>query len=463
MKKFMDDSFLLENEVAEELFQIASKEPIFDYHCHLSPKEIYENNPFSDISAVWLGGDHYKWRVMRSFGIDEKFITGKSTGYEKFTAWAKVLPYCIGNPLYHWTHLELQRFFGIDTLLSSRTADEIWNLANEKLKSLTPRDMIKHSNVAALCTSDDPVDDLGYHKMLREDKSFGVHVLPAFRPDKALNPTAKAFTEWTKKLSEASGIPVRSFMDLKAALTNRIEYFKSLGCVASDHAFVYVPFSPADDVEIEAIFRKAMGGNTLEKNEIEKYQTALMIHLAAEYKKHDIAMELHIGAMRNNNAKSFDRLGPDTGYDSVDDHRIAQPLSAFLNHLEYRGILPKTILFTMNPKDNYVLASMLGNFQSSEVSGKLQFGAAWWMNDHIDGMLRQMRDYADIDVLGKFVGMVTDSRSFLSYPRHEYFRRILCNMLGGLVEKGQYPYDMETLSDIIRGISFENAKAYFGL
>jgi len=463
MRTFMGKDFLLNNDTAKKLFEIAAKEPIFDYHCHLSPKEIYENKPFSDISVLWLRGDHYKWRAMRNYGIDEKYITGDSTGFEKFKAWAEVLPLCIGNPLYHWTHLELQRFFGIDTPLSPRTADEIWERANAKIaaRGFTPRELIKNSNVAALCTTDDPADSLEYHRMIAEDKSFGVKVLPAFRPDKALNISAEGFDKWVRKLGDAAGITIGSFGDLKAALTKRIEFFSSMGCVASDHAFVYVPFNPADDAAVDGLFKKALAGGALSVCEIEKYQTALMTHLSGQYHRHHIAMELHVGAMRNNNTKMFEKLGPDTGFDSIDDCQIARPLSKFMDSLESRGMLPKTILFTQNPKDNYVLGSMLGNFQSSEAASKIQFGSAWWMNDHIEGMRRQITDLANLGVLGKFIGMLTDSRSFLSYPRHEYFRRILCDMIGGMVENGEYPDDMDTLSGIVAGIAYRNAAEYF--
>jgi glucuronate isomerase len=465
MKNFMDKDFLLNSLTAKALFEIAKQEPIFDYHCHLSPKEIYENKPFSDISVLMLGGDHYKWRAMRNYGIDEKYITGDSSGYEKFMAWAEVLPFCIGNPLYHWTHLELQRFFGIDTPLSPKTADEIWKKANAKIASggFTPREIIKSSNVSVICTTDDPADSLEYHKLIAEDKSFNVKVLPAFRPDKALNIAAVGFKKWIKRLSEVSGLAVKSFKDLKSALTSRIEFFSKMGCVASDHAFVYVPYNPADIAEVDDIFKKVLKGDILSVDEIEKYQTALMTHLSYEYHKYNIAMELHINAMRNNSTKMLKNLGPDTGFDSVNDYNIALPLSKFLDSLEIEDILPKTILFTMNPKDNYVLGTMLGNFQSPETACKVQFGAAWWTNDHIEGMRRQMVDLANIGVLSKFIGMVTDSRSFLSYPRHEYFRRILCDLLGEMIENGEYPADMDTLTDIVSGISFKNAIKYFGI
>jgi Glucuronate isomerase len=463
MKPFMDENFLLGTETAKRLFEACKSEPIFDYHCHLSPKEIYENKPFENIAALWLSGDHYKWRVMRACGIDESYITGDAPLYEKFKAWAEILPYCVGNPLYHWTHLELQRYFGIHTPLSPETADQIWEKTNLQISGsgFTPRGLIKKSNVAALCTTDDPVDTLDYHRLLAEDTGFDVKVLPAFRPDMAFTPTAQGFRKWIADLAKAAGMPVGSFADLKAALSARVAFFVKMGCVASDHSFAYLPFRPAADEEIESIYQKALEGGEVGKCELEKYQTALLTHLCAEYSRHHVVMELHLGAIRNNSAKMLDRIGPNTGYDSVNDHEIAESLSGFLSSVEKRGALPKTVFFTLNPKDNYVLSTMAGNFQSSGI--QMQFGTAWWFNDHISGMKKQMRDLANTGVLGKFIGMLTDSRSFTSYPRHEYFRRILCGWLGETVENGEYPADFDMLSKIVRGISFENAAEYFGL
>ena len=465
MKEFMAEDFLLDTATAKELFAVASAEPIFDYHCHLSPKEIYEDKPFENIAEIWLGGDHYKWRAMRGCGIEEKYITGAADWYEKFRSWAAVLPYCIGNPLYHWTHLELRRYFGIDMPLSPKTSDEIWDWANRKIRAggFSPRTLIKKSNVAALCTTDDPADDLTYHSLLRHDKSFGTKVLPAFRPDNALHIEAQNFSVYIDRLSNASGVTIRSFEDLQDALDRRISYFSALGCVASDHGFSFMPCREADAAEVDSVFHRALAGEVPDEAESEQYMTALLRFLCTLYVKHGIAMELHIGATRDNNKKMLRSIGPNTGFDSVGDRNLAEPLSCFLNSLEEKNSLPKTILFAMNPKDNYVLGTMTGNFQSGETPGKLQFGAAWWMNDHIDGMRRQMTDLANLGVLGKFIGMVTDSRSFLSYPRHEYFRRILCGLIGDWVESGQYPYDPEALETVVEGISFINAKTYFGI
>ena len=465
MKAFMDETFLLNTETARKLFAAAKDMPIFDWHCHLSPKEIYENKQPENIAQLWLGGDHYKWRAMRSFGIDEKYITGDASDYEKFKAFAKVMPYLIGNPMYHWSHLELQRYFDIYETLSEKTADEIWEKANAKIAAggFKPQELIERSNVACVCTTDDPADTLEYHALLKKEKPFNCKVLPAFRPDKALNIELPTFMPWLNALQKVSGEKIDSFAGLKAVLRNRIRLFADMGCCASDQAFSYVPFAPADEIELEIIFAKALYGQTLEPIEIDKYRTALMQFLAGEYAERGWAMELHIGAMRNNNTKMFRTLGPDTGFDSIGDDQVAYQLSRFLDSMAVKDRLPKTILFTLNPKDNFVLGAMLGNFQSAETAGKIQFGSGWWFNDHIDGMREQMRTLGNLGCLGGFVGMVTDSRSFLSYPRHEYFRRILCGLLGDLVEQGLYPNDEETLAEIVRDISFNNAERYFGL
>ena len=465
MKKFMDESFLLSTPTAVRLFEACRNEPIFDWHCHLSPKEICENKTPRDIAELWLGGDHYKWRAMRSCGVDEAYITGNKPPYEKFKAWAACMPKLIGNPLYHWTHLELRRYFGIYETLSEKTADGIWEKCNAMIEAggFTPRELIKRSNVVCVCTTDDPADTLEYHALIAADESFDVQVRPAFRPDKALGIAAPTFLPWLEKLENAAGAPVRSWAALKTALKQRLDLFEKMGCRATDHAFTAVPFKRMTDAELEVVFAKALAGLALTRFEIEGYQTELMRFLAAEYHRRGWAMELHIGALRNNNRRMFELLGPDTGYDSLADEAIAYKLSRLLDSLACEDELPKTILFTLNPKDNYVLGAMLGNFQSDEAASKLQFGSAWWFNDNIDGMRAQMAALANLGVLANFVGMVTDSRSFLSYPRHEYFRRILCEYVGALVENGEYPNDEKTLCGIVRGISFGNAKAYFGI
>ena len=466
MKKVMDKDFLLTTKTAKEIFRRgAEKAPIFDWHCHLSPKEISEIKQPADIAELWLSADHYKWRVMRSCGVSEDYITGQKSGYEKFKAFASCLPYCIGNPMYHWTHLELQRYFGVETPLSEKTADEIYQKCNEKIKAggFTPRELIEKSNVACVCTTDDPADSLEYHGLLRKEKDFKCRVLPAFRPDKALGIELPTFIPWITAMEKALRREIHTFSELKAALLERMDLFEKNGCCASDHAFTYVPYAPATDSEIEKIFKKGLIGGTLTNAELDKYRTALMLFLGAEYARRGWVMELHMGPMRNNNRKMFARLGPDAGFDSIDDREIAQGLSGFMDALEVKGNLSKTVLFCLNPKDNYVLGTMLGNFQSSEVPSKIQFGSAWWFNDNYDGMREQMKALANLGVLGKFVGMVTDSRSFLSYPRHEYFRRILCELIGDLVEEGKYPCDIEFLSQVVSDISYNNAARYFGL
>lgn len=465
MKKFMDKDFLLSTETAKKLYAACENTPIFDWHCHLQPKEIYENKQPEDITYLWLNGDHYKWRAMRSCGVDEEYITGNKSSYEKFKAWASVMPNLIGNPLYHWTHLELQRYFDIYEPLSPATCDEIWEKANAKIKAggFTPRELIEKSNVKYVCTTDDAADTLEYHKLIARDENFKCKVLPAFRPDKALAVEAPGYADWVKALEMVSGKNVRSFTQLKSVLTERIEFFKEMGCRASDHAFTYVPYNRANEHELNEIFAKRLSGAELSTEETDKYKTELMLFLAGEYNRLGWGMEIHIGALRNNNSAMFAKMGPDTGFDSVADYEIAVNLSKLLNSMLCGNGLPKTILFTLNPKDNYVLGTMLGNFQSDEAASKIQFGSAWWFNDNYDGMRTQMQALMNLGVISKFVGMITDSRSFLSYPRHEYFRRILCELFGDLVEEGKYPDDIEFLQKVVCDISFNNAVKYFGV
>lgn len=465
MKEFMDKDFLLTTETAKRIFEKGAKDtPIFDWHCHLSPKEIYENKKPADIAELWLSGDHYKWRAMRSCGIDEDYITGSKSGYEKFLAFAKTLSFAIGNPLYHWAHLELQRYFNIYTPLNESTAEEIWNECNRQIEEggFTPRELIGKSNVRCICTTDDAADTLEYH-MLLKNENLPFTVLPAFRPDKALSIEMPSYIPWLEAMEKTAGKKNDSFKVLKEELKKRILFFNEIGCRACDHAFTYVPYEEADENELEAIFKKGKRGEALSVKEADKYKTALLQFLAENYYELDWGMELHIGAMRNNNSRMFSKLGADTGFDSIDDREIALPLSRFLDSLDKKGKLPKTILFTLNPKDNYVLGTMLGNFQSSEAQSKIQFGSAWWFNDNYDGMREQMKALMNLGILGKFVGMVTDSRSFLSYPRHEYFRRILCEILGDMVEEGKYPCYIDFLSQMVEDVSFNNAKNYFGI
>lgn len=404
--KFMDENFMLKNEIAKELYDAVCDLPIIDYHCHISPKMIAENHRFKNAFELFLGGDHYKWRQMRTNGIDEKYITGDADDYEKWEAFAKTMPLLIGNPLYHWTHLELKRYFGIDEPLSEKNAKAVWDTINSCLKKEEYRaqGLIRMSNVEVICTTDNPYDSLEYHKKL---KDFSTKVVPAFRPD---------------------------IDGLREDITERMDYFHENGCRLSDHSVDRMD----DDI-------------------IEK-----LIFLGEEYAKHGWVWQLHIGALRNNNTRMFEKLGPDTGFDSINDFQIAEGLSKILDSLDKKDMLPKTILYTLNPKDNYVLGTMLGNFQGGGVPGKIQFGSGWWFNDQRDGMESQMRALANLGMISRFIGMLTDSRSFVSYPRHEYFRRILCNLLGKWAEEGEYPQDLEMLKKIARNISYYNAKEYFG-
>ncbi|MDU5110696.1 MAG: glucuronate isomerase [Clostridium sp.] len=466
MKKFMNENFLLSNETAVRLFHDYSKNmPIIDYHCHLSPKEIYENKRFKNITEVWLYGDHYKWRAMRSNGIDENTITGNASDYDKFLAWAKTLQISIGNPLYHWTHLELQRFFKIYEPLTEKTAPEIWNATNKILNSgeFSTRDLIKKSNVEAICTTDDPIDSLEYHIKIKELKDFNTKVLPTFRPDKGIEISRDAFLPWVKKLGEVVGKEISDYELFLQALESRVEFFNTVGCKISDHALDMVVYSNSTKEEAAEVFNKVLKGECITLEEEKKYKTYTLIFLAKLYHKFDWAMQLHIGALRNNNTIMFNKLGSDTGFDSINDGTVSEALSKLLDSLNKDNNLPKTILYTLNPKDNYVLGTMIGNFQGDRIPGKIQFGSAWWFNDSIDGMTQQIKTLANLGLLSRFVGMLTDSRSFLSYPRHEYFRRILCNIIGQWVEDGEIPNDMELLGSIVQDISFKNAKEYFKL
>ncbi len=465
MNNFMDRDFLLDTPAAKKLFHdFAENMPICDYHCHLSPKEIYENQQPSDISQLWLSGDHYKWRAMRSCGVDEKYCTGDASPKEKFEKFAYALQYCIGNPLYHWAHIELQRYFGINTPLNAKTADEIYEKANKVIADgdFRPQSLIAKSNVKVVCTTDDPVDDLKYHKLLAQEKDFECKVLPGFRPDKALNISADGFAEYIKALGDCANIEIKSYKDVITALEKRIDYFNEAGCKVSDHAFDCPPYAVADDDEIENAFKKAMQGEIITRHEGDAYKTAVMIALGKKYHQLGWAMEIHIGAMRNNNTKMFNQIGADTGFDSVDDGEIAKPLSRFLDALCVEDKLPKTVLFNLNDKDNTVLATMLGNFQGTETQSKIQFGPAWWFLDTMDGMTNQMKSLGNLGVLGKFIGMETDSRSFTSYGRHEYFRRIMCRLLGRWIEDGWYAYDEDLVKEIVSGICYNNAINYFG-
>ncbi len=452
---FIHDDFMLGNETGRRLFHnYAEKMPIIDYHCHLDPKIIAEDHQFRNITELFLGGDHYKWRAMRSNGVDERYITGDAPDREKFQKWAETMPYLLGNPLYHWTHLELKRYFDIDEVLCPDTAEMIWNRCNALLakEEFSARNLILRSNVKVICTTDDPADSLCYHQKLKAE-GFPVRVLPTFRPDKAVNVDLETFVPYMQTLG------VSSYDALIATLQDKIDYFHQNGCRLSDHALDVIPYATGDPSKV---FEKAMRGETITKEEADCFKTAVISACAEKYEALGWTMQLHIGAMRNNNQKMYQALGADTGYDSINDLSIAKPLALFMDALERKDALPKTILYTLNPKDNYVLGTMLGNFQKAPTPGKIQFGSGWWFNDQRDGMESQMRALANLGLLSRFVGMLTDSRSFVSYPRHEYFRRILCNLIGSWVEKGEYPNDDAMLKTIVEGICYHNAERYFG-
>lgn len=465
MKDFMDEEFLLSSPTAKTLFHnYADKMPIIDYHCHINPQEIAENRKFENITQVWLGGDHYKWRMIRSNGVGEKYITGESTDREKFQKFAEALPKAIGNPLYHWTHLELKRYFGYDGVLNGDTAEEVWNLCNEKLKTdaLSVRGIIEQSNVKLICTTDDPVDSLQWHKAIQQDKSFQVRVIPAWRPDKIMNIEKPTFAQYVESLAKASGTEIHKMADVYAALRKRLDFFGEMGCKASDHGINYVMYNPASETAVEAIFEKGLSGLAPTVEEVDQYKYAVLTFLAREYAKRGWVMQLHYGTNRDTNTVMFQKLGPDTGFDTIATHNVAQGLIKFMDSLYQTGELPKTVIYSLNPNDNQMIDTVLGAFQGTEAAGKIQHGAAWWFNDTKTGMLDQMTSLANLSVLGNFIGMLTDSRSFLSYTRHEYFRRILCNLIGSWVENGEYPWDEKALGQMVQDISYNNANSYFG-
>lgn len=465
MKAFMDKDFLLSTPTAQALFhEYAEKTPVLDYHCHINPKEIAEDRKFENITQVWLGGDHYKWRFMRSNGVDEYYITGSASDKEKFMKWAEVLGKAIGNPLYHWSHLELQRYFGYHGTLNKNTAEEVWNICNAKLAdpSMSVRNIIKQSNVTLICTTDDPVDSLEWHAKIAADDSFDVQVLPAWRPDKAMNIEKPEYLDYLATLSAVSGVKVHSFATLKEALQNRMDFFASMGCNVSDHALEYVMYYPATEEEIEAIFAKRFAGEKVTREEELTFKTAFMVFVGKEYNKRNWVMQLHYGCKRDNNRLMYEKLGPDTGYDCINNYAPSAQMADFLNALIETNELPKTIIYSLNPNDNQAIGTILGCFQDSTAVAKIQQGSAWWFNDHKIGMRDQMLSLANLGNLSGFVGMLTDSRSFLSYTRHEYFRRIMCELIGDLVENGEFPADMDTLSEIVTNISYNNAVRYFG-
>lgn len=468
MKKFMDESFMLSTPTAEKLYHtVAEKMPIIDYHCHINPREIAENHRFENITEAWLYGDHYKWRAVRACGYDEKYVTGGVSDYERFRAWACTMPSLIGNPLYHWTHLELQRYFGITKPLCADTCDEIYAACNEKLKGdgYRVRDLIRRSNVKVICTTDDPADDLRYHKLLAADKSFETKVLPAFRPDKGVNIELTGFAEYiTGALSDASGIKICDLDSLLTAYVQRIDYFESLGCRTSDHGMGYVPYAYADSAEVDYILKRALEGEELTTEECDKYKTYMLLFFAKEFDRRNFVMQIHYGVIRNNSDKNFACLGADSGFDTIAGYECTRNILALLNAFEQADALPKTVLYSLNPCDNAAIDAICGCFQGNEngIRSKIQHGSAWWFNDHAEGMREQLKAFAAEGVLANFIGMLTDSRSFLSYTRHEYFRRILCDYIGSLVERGEYPDDEKALEKIVADICFNNTKEFFG-
>ncbi len=461
---FLTEDFLLSNDVAKELYHsVAKHEPIFDYHCHLSPELIATNYQFENLYDIWLKGDHYKWRAMRANGVDEAYCTGSAKDYDKYLAYAKTVPYTIGNPLYHWTHLELRRPFGItDRVLNEKTAESIWNECNEMLhdKNFSTQGIIKQMNVKMIGTTDDPIDSLEHHKAFAS-KTHNFKMLPSFRPDKALNIHLDSFNEYMLRLGEVSDVEIKKYSDLTGALEKRIEYFAQHGCVVSDHALDKVVFAESSEIELDYILSKKIQNKMLTPYEIAQFKTAVLLFLGQCYAKRQWIQQYHIGALRNNNDRLLSILGPDTGFDSINDTAIAEPLSKLMNKLDKTDALPKTILYCLNPSDNEIVATMIGNFQGGGIPGKIQFGSGWWFNDQKDGMIRQLTQLSQMGLLSRFVGMLTDSRSFLSFTRHEYFRRILCQMIGQWVVDGEAPNDMELLGKMVSNICYHNANHYF--
>ncbi len=463
---FIQDQFLLKTATAQKLYhQYAAEMPIVDYHCHINPREIYEDRKFESITQIWLGGDHYKWRQMRSNAVPENEITGEADDYTKFLRFAEVLPKLIGNPMYHWCHLELKRYFGYDGVLNAETAKEVYELCNKKLQQddMTVRSIIKKSNVKMIGTTDDPIDSLEWHQKLKADKSFDVLVAPSFRPDKAINIDKEGFAEYIEKLGAAAEMKISSLQDVKTALKKRLDFFCALGCRATDHGLDYIPFEPAKTAVVEDIFQSAMAGKPISHQQADSYKTDILLFLGREYAKRNIVMQLHYGAQRNTNVKMFCKLGPDTGFDCISTNNCGEQIVGFMNALEEENALPKTVLYSLNPQDNELLGTILGCFQGTEVAGKIQHGSAWWFNDTKTGMEAQLKSLANLSALGNFIGMLTDSRSFLSYTRHEYFRRILCNLIGEWVENGEYPDDEKQLGQLVQDICYNNAERYFGL
>lgn len=465
MKKFLDENFLLTTKTSQELYHgYAAKMPIIDYHCHLPPKEIAENTQFENISQIWLKGDHYKWRAMRTNGVDESYITGDKSDREKFRKWAKTVPYTMRNPLYHWTHLELQRYFGIEELLNGQTADKIYDECTEKLNSpeFRVRGLLKRMNVKVVCTTDNPIDSLNEHQQLK-DEGYEIPVLPAFRPDNAMDLSdLEKFKTYLDRLEATANVSISSYSDFLKALKNRHDFFASMGCSVSDHGLEEIYSEDFTEEEIKNIFEKAISETVVSDLEHRKFKSAMLLVFAEWDAEKGWVQQFHLGALRNNNSKMLKHLGPDTGWDSIGDFSHGKALAKFLDKLDREDKLAKTILYNLNPNDNELMATMIGNFNDGSIAGKIQFGSAWWFLDQKDGMIKQINALSNMGLISRFIGMLTDSRSFLSFPRHEYFRRILCDLFGNEVENGELPTDIEWIGKLIQDISYNNATDYFG-
>lgn len=468
MKKFMQNDFLLSTPTAEKLYKdYAEKTPIVDYHCHLVPAEIAENKQFKNITEAWLYADHYKWRAIRACGFEEKYVTGGASDYDRFKVWAATMPNLLGNPLYHWTHLELARYFDIHTPLNEKTCDEIWEKCNAALASgkMGAKDLIKMSDVKVICTTDDPADTLEYHEKIAADKDFDTKVLPAFRPDKAVNIEKDGFKEYiADKLSKSYGSSVQCLDDLLAAMLKSLDHFEKLGCKTSDHGMDYVPYEPCTVKEADEIFKTALSGKKLTAEQADKYKTFMLSFFASEFTKRDWVMQIHYGVIRNQSSKNFALLGPDAGFDTIAGYDCVRNALRLLDSFETAGNFPKMVFYSLNPVENAAIDAMCGCFQGNDkkIRSKIQHGSAWWFNDHLEGMREQLKTFAATGVLANFIGMLTDSRSFLSYTRHDYFRRILCDYVGSLIENGEYPDDIEAAGQIIYNISYKNALDFFG-
>ncbi|MCW3087388.1 MAG: uxaC [Sediminibacterium sp.] len=465
MKKFLDEHFLLNNATAQKLYHDHAKSmPIIDYHCHLSPQQIAADHQFQNLTQVWLAGDHYKWRAMRTNGVDESYCTGTRSDKEKFEQWAATVPYTLRNPLYHWTHLELQRYFGVTDILNADSAAKIYDTCTALIqtKAYSVKNLLRKMNVALVCTTDDPLDSLQYHIQLKKD-GFEIPILPAFRPDQAMNVSdAGIFNTYVKKLEEITGISVSSFDDFLYALQSRHDFFASIGCKVSDHGLEEMYADDFTGSEIDAIFNKVHAGKHLNETEQRKFRSAMLIHFAEWDWEKGWVQQFHLGALRNNNSRMLQQLGPDTGWDSIGDFSQSRALAAFMNKLDSDNKLTRTIIYNLNPADNELMATMIGNYNDGSVAGKIQFGSAWWFLDQKDGMIKQVNALSNMGLLSKFVGMLTDSRSFLSYPRHEYFRRILCNLFGEEIENGELPNDIDWVGSVVKDICYRNARSYFG-